>query len=109
MATRPEVADAIRDALSGVDGVVVKPMFGEYGIWVEGKIVGLICDDMLFLKPSKGVAPHTAGFDEAPPYPGAKPSIIVPEERWADQDWLATVVADSAASLPAQKPKKSKP
>lgn len=106
MGTRPEIADAIREALSGVDGVVVKPMFGEFGIWVEGKIVGLICDDLLFLKPSKGLAPHVEGFDEAPPYPGAKPSIIVPEERWADRAWLTSVVSDSAASLPAPKAKK---
>ncbi|MEI7576288.1 MAG: TfoX/Sxy family protein [Armatimonadota bacterium] len=109
MATRPEFAEAVRDALSGVDGVVVKPMFGEYGIWVTGKIVGLICDDLLFLKPSAGLAVHVQGFDEAPPYPGAKPSFIVPEQRWADRAWLTTVVSDSAASLPAPKPKKSKP
>lgn len=109
MATRPEFADAIREALSGVDDVVIKPMFGEYGIWAEGKIVGLICDDLLFLKPSKGIAAHVAGFDEAPPYPGARPSFIVPEERWKDRAWLTTVVTDSAASLPAPKPKKPKP
>jgi TfoX/Sxy family transcriptional regulator of competence genes len=109
MATRPEFADAIRQALSGVEDVVIKPMFGEYGIWVEGKIVGLICDDLLFLKPSKGVAAHVAGFDEAPPYPGAKPSFIVPEAYWSNKAWITKSVIDSAHSLPAPKPKKPKP
>lgn len=105
MATRPEVADRVRDALSGVDDAIVKPMFGEFGIWVEGKIVGLICDDTLFLKPSKGAAAFTVGFDEAPPYPGAKPSVIIPVEQWADRDWLTTVVSESASSLPTPKRK----
>lgn len=109
MGTTPETAEAIRNALSGVEEVVIKPMFGEYGIWVEGKLVGLICDDLFFIKASKGALPHTVGFDEAPPYPGAKPSIIVPEERWKDQGWLVTVVSDSASTLPAPKPKKPKP
>ena len=109
MATRPEFADEIRITLTGMDGVVVKPMFGEYGIWIDGKMVGLICDDLLFLKPSKGLLPHVEGFDEASPYPGAKPSIIVPQERWKDRTWLTTIVSDSAASLPAPKPKKPKP
>ena len=109
MATRPEFADAIREALSGVDDVVIKPMFGEYGIWIEGKIVGLICDDLLFLKPSKGLLPHTVGLDEAPPHPGAKPSILVPETHWSDKAWITKSILDSAVSLPAPKPKKPKP
>ncbi len=106
MPTRPEVAAAIQSALGSIDAVVIKPMFGEFGIWIDGKIVGLIADDLLFAKPSKGAAPHTAGFDEAPPYPGAKPSIMIPEDRWSDTDWMTTLFRDSADSLPAPKPKK---
>lgn len=103
MPTRPDVAAAIQSALGSIESVVIKPMFGEYGIWIDGKIVGLIADDLLFAKPSKGAAPHTAGFDEAPPYPGAKPSIIIPKDRWSDTDWMTTLFIDSSRTLPMPK------
>ena len=27
-------------------------MFGEYGVYVDGKMIGLICDDQLYVKPT---------------------------------------------------------
>ena len=42
------VLDQIRDA--GV--VTAKRMFGEFGIYCDGKIVALFCDNQLFVKPT---------------------------------------------------------
>lgn len=109
MGTRPEVAERVREALASIDSLAIKPMFGEYGIYVDGKVVGSICDNQLFVKLSDGAKAHTEGFEMLPPHPGAKPSVLIPESRWSDHDWLATVYFDCAASLPAPKPKKSKP
>ena len=39
-------ADQLRDA----GEIVYRKMFGEYGIYCDGKIFGLICDDQLFFK-----------------------------------------------------------
>lgn len=108
MPTKPETIVKLKEAIGELDGLVIKPMFGEYGVWVDGKVVGGVHDDTLFLKASAGAKELTTGFDEAPPYPGAKPSIIVPETQWNESGWIQKVILASAASLPAPKPKKPK-
>jgi len=81
-------------------------MFGEYGLYLDEKLVGLICDDRLFLKKtSYGDSALGEGYD-APPYPGAKPSLLIPEDKVEDSGWLCEVVRRSAEELPAPKPKK---
>ncbi|MDD4923496.1 MAG: TfoX/Sxy family protein [Dehalococcoidales bacterium] len=36
--------------ISGAGDITYKKMFGEYGIYVNGKIAGLICNDQFFFK-----------------------------------------------------------
>ena len=38
------------EALAGAGAVSARKMFGEYGVYCDGKIVGLVCDDQLFVK-----------------------------------------------------------
>ena len=47
MATRKETIPPILDA---IPGSTVRPMFGEYAIYLDGKVLGFICDDTLLLK-----------------------------------------------------------
>ena len=108
MATQISTVEFLRDQLRDLGDIVIKPMFGEYGIWLEGKIVGLVCEDMFFLKPTPAGKELTAGFEEQPPYPGAKPSIIIPAEKWEDREWMVSLLRQSADQLPAPKPKKIK-
>jgi TfoX/Sxy family transcriptional regulator of competence genes len=49
-----------------------KRMFGEYALYLDGKIVALICDDQLFLKATAEGRAYLGKVSEAPPYPGAK-------------------------------------
>lgn len=105
MATDRGTVSFIVDQLSGANDVSAKPMFGEYGIYSEGKLVALICDGQLFIKPTSGGRAFAGPCEEAPPYPGAKPSLVIDPERWDDADWLGQLVAITAAELPAPKPK----
>jgi TfoX/Sxy family transcriptional regulator of competence genes len=75
-------------------------MFGEYGIYCDGKMVALVCDDQLFVKPTKGGRAHIGNAVEAPPYKGAKPCFLIPGDQWDDADWLTGLIAISAAELP---------
>ncbi len=109
MATSPETLARFQAVVGEIESLMIKPLFGGFGIWIDGKIVGGLDDDILFLKASKGAMASTEGFEMAPSYPGAKPSIVVPEDRWLDQSWITKVLIDSAGSLPAPKPKKPKP
>jgi len=52
MASNQNFVDFIMDQINGVGEITAKKMFGEYGIYLDGKIFGLICDNKLFIKPT---------------------------------------------------------
>lgn len=105
MSTTQSTADFIVDQLAGAGNVYARKMFGEYGLYCNDKVVGFICDNQLFIKPSEASAPFVDATFEAPPYPGAKMYLCVPEEKWEDRQWLQEFVQQTAAALPAPKPK----
>ena len=86
-------------------GVTFKKMFGEYGLFSEGKMFGMICDDRLFFKPTEGGRAYIGDVVEAPPYPGAKPIFLI-EGQLEDGEWLSELVRITTRELPAPKPKK---
>ena len=88
-------------------GVTFKKMFGEYGLFSEGKMFGMICDDRLFFKPTEGGRAYIGDVVEAPPYPGAKPIFLI-EGQLEDGEWLSELVRITTRELPAPKPKKPK-
>jgi len=50
MATSKETIEFLRDALALVPEVTFRPMMGEYCVYSAGRVFGLVCDDVLFLK-----------------------------------------------------------
>lgn len=101
MASQQGTVDYIVEQARGAGDVHAKRMFGEYGLYCRGKMVALVCDDELFVKPTAGGRAHAGALDEKPPYAGAKPCLVVPGERWDEGDWLAELFRISAAELPA--------
>ena len=83
-------------------------MFGEYGLYLDDKMVGVICDDRLFIKPTATGRDFAGPLEEAPAYPGAKASLVVDDARLADGDWLSTLISVTAKALPAPKKKRPK-
>ena len=84
-----------------------KRMFGEFGLYSDGKFFGVICDNRLFIKPTEGGRAFIENVVEAPPYPGARPSLLI-EDKIEDAAWLSELVRITARELPAPKPKKRK-
>ena len=72
MASNSDFVQYIADQCSGAGEITVKKMFGDYGIYCDGKIFGLICDDCFYLKPTEEVRPLMRVVDMRPPYEGAK-------------------------------------
>jgi TfoX/Sxy family transcriptional regulator of competence genes len=79
-------------------------MFGEYALYVDGKVTALVCDDQLFLKPTAEGRRFLGAVTEGAPYPGAKPYFLLSEEL-EDPERLAMVLDITAAALPKPKPK----
>ena len=107
MSTNQKTLDFIIDQISSAGEVSDKKMFGEYGIYCNKKIVALVCDDQLFIKPTKSGRAFIGEVVEAPPYSGAKPSFLIGSEKWDDPDWLSQLIKTTAIELPTPKPKLS--
>ena len=107
MATDAKFADYVIEQVSGVPRASHRKMFGEYGLYAGDKIVALICDNQLFVKPTAAGRALLGAPAEAPPYPGAKPFFLV-EGELDDAGFMARLVSATEAELPAPKPKKAK-
>ncbi|MGD1842846.1 MAG: TfoX/Sxy family protein [Thermonemataceae bacterium] len=104
MASDQAFVDFVLDQIENVGEVTAKKMFGEYGLYANGKLFGLICDNKLFIKPTEAGRAYIGKVVEAPPYEGAKPSFLI-EERIEDKDWLSELVKVSVDALPEPKKK----
>ncbi len=107
MSTTKGTVAFIEDQLADLP-VRTAAMFGEYGIYCDNKIVGLICDDSLFIKPSRVDPSLLEGTTLAPPYPGAKNYHCVPGDLLDNREWLRAAICATADALPAPTPKKPK-
>ncbi|MCB0649097.1 MAG: TfoX/Sxy family protein [Saprospiraceae bacterium] len=99
--------DFVAGQIKNAGEITAKKMFGEYGIYANEKLFGLICDNQLFIKPTNSGKEFIGNVVEAPPYEGAKPCFLI-EEKIEDSAWLSELVRISVAELPAPKPKKKK-
>jgi TfoX/Sxy family transcriptional regulator of competence genes len=107
MASEQNFVDFVMEQIRDAGEVTAKKMFGEYGIYAEGKLFGLICDNKLFIKPTISGREFIGNVIEAPPYEGAKPIFLI-EDKVEDSDWLSELVRISLKELPSPKPKKKK-
>ena len=103
MASNADFVQYIVDQCSGAGEIVAKKMFGDYGIYCDGKIFGLICDDCLFLKPTQAVGALLNEVALRPPYDGAKDYFYIADVD--DRDYLAMLVRETCKALPAKKVK----
>jgi len=107
MATDKAFVDFVLDQIENAGEVTAKKMFGEYGVFSNGKIFALICDNKLFIKPTESGRAFIQDVVEAPPYKGAKPSFLI-EDKIEDREWLSELIRISLKELPEPKPKKKK-
>ncbi len=89
------------------DGLVSKKMFGEYGIYLDGRIVAVAADNSLFLKPTDAGRALLPNVVEAQPWPEAK-SWFVLDEYLDDTELLQRLLRATADALPAPKAKPAK-
>ena len=105
MASDQKFVDFIIDQIINVGEITAKKMFGEYGVYADGKLFALICDNNLFVKPTNAGRQFIGEVKEAPPYPGAKPSFLI-DDKIEDRDWLSELIRITVEELPMPKPKK---
>ena len=106
MATQQTTVDYIVDQLSGNLNITTRKMFGEYALYCDGKVVGLICDDTLFIKITDAGRDFVGNnYKTGPPYPRAKPWMIIDDDMLEDHKWLFELVQITSNNLPEAKVK----
>jgi TfoX/Sxy family transcriptional regulator of competence genes len=99
MRTSKETANSLLDRIQHVADARIRPMMGEYIVYVDDKVIGQINHSQLFIK----VTPF--GEDFAPdlikesPYDGAKPAFVVPQAKIDDANWLRSFLEGSVKEL----------
>ena len=105
MPTSSDAMGFIEDQLIGLD-FRTAPLFGEYCVYVDGKVVGFVTDDILCIKPSPA---DPALFERTTPgeaYPGSKLYHQVQGDGIEDREWLQEALQATADALPVPAPKK---
>jgi TfoX/Sxy family transcriptional regulator of competence genes len=95
------------EQMAGAGAITYRPMFGEYGLYCDGKVVAFVCDNTLYLKP---VPEALALLDDPvlePIYPGSKDYIRIDAEL-DEPERLAVLVRVVAAAVPEKKPRRKK-
>ena len=90
--SNPDLVEYIVEQASKAGEVRAKKMFGDYCLYCEGKPVGLICDNELYLKPLGVLEPllHADDRQLKPPYEGAKPHYVITDVD--DRDYVSLLV-----------------
>ena len=105
MASNPDFVLYIVDQCSGAGEITVRKMMGDYCVYCNGTLFGLICDNNFYVKVTE---PGKALLKEVilrPPYVGAKDYFFI--EDVDDRDYLARLIKATLPALPKPKAKKN--
>lgn len=104
MSSRPELVQYIADQCSQAGNITVRKMFGDYGIYCNGTLFGLICDDQLFIKITPAGETLMPDLERGVPYKGAREHFVF--SRIDERELLSTFVHAACEALPIPKRKR---
>ena len=102
-----EYNEYVYEALSVAGDIVIKSMMGGYLVYFNGKLIGDICDDELFLKRTPTSDRLLAESELRYPYEGSKTLMHV-FDSFDDKTLISELLNGMHAELPEKKPKKAK-
>ena len=109
MGSNLEFVEYVCDRMRGAGEITYKKMFGEYGIYLDGKFIAAVCDDQFFVKITEAGRKILIDPIETPMYEGGSPAFLI--EDVDDTNTLSELLAATWDELPfpkAKKPKKDK-
>jgi len=83
----------LEDCFSGIRGIRFKAMFGEYALYLDDVVVGLVCDQTLFVKMTDQTTSVLKDLVRTgPPYKGAKDAYVLTEAELEDDELIRLVL-----------------
>src|SRR6202790_4081748 len=101
MASDREFVKFVCEQLCGAGEISSRRMFGEAAVYLQDKVIGLICDNQFFVKATEPGRAKIGVPTEAPPFPGANNWFLMADLD--DPEFLADLVRTTAAALPNPK------
>ena len=98
MASDLSFVEFVAEQIEHAGEIRFRKMFGEYALYCNEKVVALICDNQLYVKPTKSGREYIGQVIEAPPYPGAKLYFLI-EDQIEDRNWIGQLIKLTAEEL----------
>jgi TfoX/Sxy family transcriptional regulator of competence genes len=105
MANDPDFIDYVCDQIDDACDVTYRHMFGGTTLYSKSKVVALICDNQLFVKPTDAGRNYIGNVTEAPAYDGSKNFFLIGDEI-DDGEWLTGLIQTTEKALPPPKPRR---
>jgi TfoX/Sxy family transcriptional regulator of competence genes len=99
MRTPKEQAQSLLAQVQQVADARIRPMMGEYILYVDDKVIGQINHSVLFVKVTPFGEEFANDLVRESPYDGAKPAFIVPQSKIDDVAWLQSFIAGTVKEL----------
>ena len=107
MPNDPDFIQYVCDQIDDACDVTYRHMFGGTTLYSRGKVVALICENQLFVKPTDAGREYIGEVCEAPAYEGSKNFFLIADEI-EDREWLSELISRTEQALPAPKARKRK-
>ena len=104
MASSTDFVQYVSDQCAGAGEIAVKKMMGDWCLYCDGILFGLICDNNLYIKVTEAGRALLKEVILRPPYAGAKDYFYIADVD--DRDYLADLIRATLPALPAPKAKK---
>ena len=102
-----EFNEYIREVFSAAGDIVIKSMMGGYLVYFNGKLIGDVCDNELFLKRTPTSDRLLADSELRYPYEESKTLMHV-FDSFDDKALILVLLEGMYAELPEKKPKKAR-
>lgn len=106
MASNVDFVQFVVEQCSGAGEIIVRKMMGDYCIYCDGILFGLICDNNLYIKVTEAGKALLKEVVFRPPYEGAKDYFYISDVE--DRDYLTELIKTTLPALPEPKVKKKK-
>jgi TfoX/Sxy family transcriptional regulator of competence genes len=106
MASDREFVKFVCEQLCGAGEISSRRMFGEAAVYLQDKVIGLVCENQFFVKATEAGRAKIGVPTEAPPFPGANNWFLMADLD--DPEFLADLIRTTAAALPNPKVKVKK-
>jgi len=106
----PSSADTLRYILDQAGlgrRLEFRRLFGEFALYLDGKVVAFACEGQLYLKPTDQAKAFLGTVKGVPLYPDGKDYYLLSDEL-DDQERLREALLITALALPIQRPKGAK-